>query len=102
MELRVDAHLVLERLEPRQRPLRQPDVHLGRELQPDAAGVLARRSGAEPVALEDDDLAGAAKAQVICDRGADDAPADDDDVGAGHCSCGTADGAIRTIASSAL
>ena|SRR5437867_1752345 len=102
MELWIDAHLVLERLEAQERALRQADVHLGRELEPDPSGVLARRSRPKPVALEDDDLAGAAKAQVVRDRGANDAPADDDDVGARHCSGGTADGASRIIARSPL
>jgi len=102
MELRVDAHFVPECFEPRQRTLREPDVHLGRELQPDAAGVLAGRPVAQTVALEHDDAAGTAKAEVIRDRRTDDASADDDDVGARHCSGGTADGAIRTITRRAL
>src|SRR5205823_2343728 len=101
-ELRIDPQLVLERLQPREGELREADVHLGRELEADPTRVLSRGAGAEPIPLEHDDASGAATAQVIRDRGADDAAADDDDVGARHCSGGTADGAMRTIARSAL
>src|SRR4029077_2549708 len=102
VELRVDTHLVGERLEPREGELREPHVHLGRELEPDPAGVLAGGAGPEAISLQDHDASGAAEAQVVRDRGADHASADDDDVGAGHCSGGTADGASRTIARSTL
>ena len=59
-----------------------PDVQLVGELGADAAGRLARRSGAERVALDEHDVFDAVPAQVERRSGSERPAADDDDVGA--------------------
>ena len=81
MEVRVDAHFLFETLDAGKRSLREADVDLARELQPDPACVLPGRAGAETLTLEHDDVAHAGTREVVRDGRADDPAADDDDVG---------------------
>ena len=83
-EMRIDAHLLLEALDARQRAQRQPHVDLRRELETNAARVARRRAAAEVVALEHDDVAHTARGKVVRDGRTDDPASDDDDVSALH------------------
>src|SRR2546428_455740 len=75
---RVDAELFLEALEDLDALEREADLGLGRELNADATRRLAGRPRADGLALEDDDVAESTAGQVVGDRAADHAAADDD------------------------
>src|SRR5438876_794761 len=99
----VDAELVLEALEDLDGLEREPDLRLGRELRADAAGGLRGGAAADRLALEHDDVAHAAAREVVGDRAAHHAAADDHDAGGageGHVTAhGTPDrGAIILLA----
>src|SRR2546430_8588900 len=81
MKVRVRADLVCESLDVGKRALRELDVDLARELQTDAARVLAGRTGAEPVAFENENVADTFLCEVVRDGGADDPATNDDDIG---------------------
>ena len=75
---RIDAELVREPPEDVDALQGEADLGLGRELNADAARRLAGRARADGLALEEDDVAEPAAGQVVGDRAADHAAADDD------------------------
>src|SRR6266568_7962324 len=81
MEMRVGPDLFGEPFDVRERALREPNVDLARELETNAAGILARRSGPEAVAFENEDVAHTLLREVVRDGGADDPATNDDDIG---------------------
>src|SRR2546426_452262 len=67
MKVRVGPDLVGETLDMRERALRELDVDLARELKTNAAGILARRSGSEPIAFDNEDIAHTLLREVVRD-----------------------------------
>ena len=82
VEIARHPHLVLEALEEGDAAEGELDLHPRGELHADAARRLARRAGADRVALEHHHVPGAAPAELVGDAGADGAGPDDHDVGA--------------------
>src|SRR6266480_7267124 len=74
---RIDAELVREPPEDVDALQGKADLGLGRELNADAACRLAGRARADAFALEEDDVAEPAAGQVVGDRAAHHAAADD-------------------------
>ena len=91
-----ERDLVGEALELVERPQRDADVQLVRELRADAARRLARRAGRERVPLEQHDVGYAEPPQVEGGGGAEGAATDDDDI---RCVSECGRGASRTNAS---
>src|SRR5262245_16288786 len=77
----VDAEFFLEAFEHPDGLEGEANLGLGRELDANAAGRLARRSRADRLALHDDDIALAAPRQVVGDAATHDAATDHDHAG---------------------
>ena len=82
VEIAGHPHLVLEALEEGDAAEGELDLHARGELHADAARRLARRAGANGVALEHHHVARSAPAELVGDAGADGAGPDDHDIGA--------------------